>query len=143
MHRREYSLWKVAAAAILVAMVGLSTWKLASKQPGPLKTIDQGQTRRGELQREHISANQPGEFVFYPPEDYPRYEGRILQEDGKEVWKTIDVKATNAPPPAEKRVSFQVPDNTLEPGRYEAVLLGVDDDPPRTVARIYFEVDAP
>jgi hypothetical protein len=136
--------WRYAAAAAIVAVaVGLSSWRLASNS-GPLKSFDQGQTVRGsESPGEHMSVNQPAEFTFYPPESYPQYEGRILREDGQEVWKTSDVKQIAAPPPADRMVSFRISDNVLEPGSYQAVLLGVEDGPPRTVARIYFEVDAP
>lgn len=137
---RDFSPWKVAAAAILVAAVGLSVWKLTSKpqvsRPAePAQILDQGLTLRGtETLAERISANRPAVFNFYPLENYARYEGRILQERDV-VWKTSDVLSKD------ETVSFEIPGGSLEPGRYRAVLYGLGQGPPQATGSIDFEVD--
>jgi Putative zinc-finger len=145
---RDFSPWKVVAAAILVAVVGLSAWKLISQQPtskqaGPLRSFDQGQTMRGaEPPLEHMSANQPAVFNFYPLENYARYEGRILQER-EVVWETFDVEQTSLPSSKDKKVSFRIPGGSLESGRYRAVLYGLGQGSPEVAGEIGFDVDEP
>jgi hypothetical protein len=145
---REFSPWKVAAAAILVAAVGLSVWKMTSKpttpqQRQPDQIIDQGLTLRGtETQSEHVSANRSTVFNFYPLENHARYEGQILQ--GRNVvWKTSDVEQTSSPSSNEKKVSFRIPGGSLEPGVYRAVLYGLGQGPRQTAGSIDFEVNEP
>jgi hypothetical protein len=117
--------WRYAAAALVAAAVGLSAWMLIPKQQLPTKHLYEGSALRGEEESplDSTLSHQPTAFHFYP-ESYPRYEGRILR-DGKEVWKTSEVL-----PSENETVLFEIPADSLEPGRYQAVLYGLREGQP-------------
>jgi len=139
---REFSPWKVLAAASLAAVVGLSAWVALRPSPGgPVVVFDDEEQVRsgGEDRLQHMSSSQPGVFSFYSQGSYASYLGEIV-ENGKVVWKD-EFKADQVPETG--KVSFMVPGGSLKPGRYEARLFGIVDSRRVSLGRLSFEVDGP
>ena len=136
--RRPWRYAAVAAAALVAAAVGLSLWMGPSEQL-PVKDFEEGRTLRGgqESQGEVNSAlsGQAVRFNFYP-EKYPRYEGRILR-GGDVVWNTSDVVSEG------EKVWFKIPEDSLDPGKYQAVLYRLDQGQSESIGIIDFEVHDP
>lgn len=136
--RRPWRYAAAVAAALVAVAVGLSLWTGPSKQL-PVKDFEEGTTSRGE-QEPQVEVNsglsgQAMRFIFYP-ERYPRYEGRILR-GGDVVWNTSDVVSEG------EKVWFKVPENSLNPGKYQAVLYRLDQGQAESIGIIDFEVHDP
>jgi Putative zinc-finger len=133
---RKWRPWRYAAAALVAAAVGLFALTLIPGQKLPPKHFSDGGTMRGgESDIESASPRQRMVFDFHPG-NYSSYEGRILR--GRDVvLKTSDVVSEG------ETVSFEIPEDSLEPGRYEAVLYGLGQDRPEPVGSIEFEVNDP
>lgn len=153
---REFSIWQVIAAALLVAAVGLSAWVMSLKREvaflvaqrvgGTMVVFDDGEQVRGEGEdkRPIMLTSQPATFVFYSEDSYPNYFGDIVS-DGKvviELQSKFD--APSFQPKADvRRISFWVGAGILEPGQYEARLFGAGPKERELIGSLKFEVNAP
>lgn len=135
---RKWRPWRYAAAALVAATVGLFALTLIPGQKlAPKHLYDGGTTRGGEeTPLESALTRQAIIFHFLHPMSHPRYEGRIVR-DGEVVRKTSDVVSDG------DTVSFEISEDSLEPGRYEALLYGLGQDRPEPVGSIVFEVNDP
>jgi Putative zinc-finger len=142
---RKWRPWRyaaVTAAALVAAAVGLSLWMGPSEQL-PVKDFYEGSASRGidEAPLDSALPHQPLAFHFYP-ESYPRYEGRILR--GRDVvWTTTEVKQISSPSSGDWEVLFEFPGDSLEPGRYQAVLYGLSQGQSKSIGSMDFEVNDP
>ncbi len=134
---RKWRPWRYAAAALVVAAVSLFALTLIPGQKLPAKQFYEGGASRGADETPVDSAvpRQAMVFNFYP-ESYPHYEGRIRQDEDV-VWKTSDVVTKG------ETVLFEVPEDSLKPGRYEALLYGFNQGPPQPIGSIEFDVHDP
>jgi anti-sigma factor RsiW len=140
--------WLAAAAAAAVALVLAVLWWQARselRQPRQVELAfvapDGSAVLRGmEEEPEVVAAPgaRPVVALYVPePEEYPRYEARIVPPAGEEAAFVIEL----SPRPSEPFVVQLGKDP--EPGPYEVTLFGVADGERQEVATYSFRVHAP
>lgn len=149
---RDFSPWKIAAAALIAVALGTAALVLKPWAPKPeqvaIAEFSDGDRVRGEAEPSKLPnmvSSQRAHFTFHSFDSYPRYYAEIVT-DRAPVWQQeFAANQTSGQPESDlKPISFWVPENSLKAGRYEARLFGVDKSSRRElIGRLDFEVDVP
>lgn len=149
---RDFSPWKVAAAALIAVALGTAVLVLKPWAPKPEQIaaaeFSDGDRTRGEVEPSKLPdmvSTQRAHFTFHSFDSYPRYYAEIVT-DNAPVWQQeFAANQTSGQPESElKPISFWVAENSLKAGRSEARLFGVDKSGKRElIGRLDFQVNAP